>query len=106
MRLALVYKQFGGSGGLEKYLAAFAHELVNRGHELEVITSKVGEGIPEAKIHHIPPFPVLRTQRLLHFNRAAKAKIEELDVDFVLEASSGRRVGVSCPAVASEGQRA
>lgn len=43
VKLALVYHQFIGTGGLERYLQALARALQERGHQIEVITSRVDE---------------------------------------------------------------
>ncbi|MGK0184628.1 MAG: UDP-glucose:(heptosyl)LPS alpha-1,3-glucosyltransferase [Verrucomicrobiales bacterium] len=40
MKLGLVYHQFIDSGGLEKYLVGLSRSLIQRGHELDVVTSE------------------------------------------------------------------
>ena len=84
MRLALIHKQFGGDGGLEKYLATFASRLLDLGHEIDVITSRIGKGAPETAVHEIPPLSFPRSRRLLHFNRNVGEKLASLEVDFSL----------------------
>ncbi|MFT5471441.1 MAG: hypothetical protein ACI8UO_006575, partial [Verrucomicrobiales bacterium] len=34
MKLALVHKQIGGGGGLEKYFAGLAQQLLEAGHDV------------------------------------------------------------------------
>ncbi|MEM7013163.1 MAG: hypothetical protein AAF585_16950 [Verrucomicrobiota bacterium] len=48
MRLALIHKQLGGGGGLEKYLLGFAQQLRDADHDVHVVTQKVA--VPDEEI--------------------------------------------------------
>jgi len=75
VKLALIHHQFIRRGGLEGYLLDFAKRLLERGHAIEIVASRIG---PEAEalgvpIHRIAPTPFSSTLRLRNFDRAAQA---------------------------------
>lgn len=87
MKLALVHKQIGGGGGLEKYLLGLARQLLEAGHEVHVVTQKAELSEAELAgltIHRMPKLPVLRSARLLKFCRDSKRAAAEIDADAVL----------------------
>ncbi len=83
MRIALVHHQFGGGGGLEKYLSGFTQALASQGHELEVITSRVVNppDLPNLQIHTLPRLKVLRALQLVRFQVDSEVMLEQLNPD-------------------------
>jgi len=87
VRIALVHHQFGGGGGLEKYLLGFAQALDGDGHSLQVITSRVVEPLPQladCSIHKIQRIKGLRSLQLLNFDRASAAKARKVEPELTL----------------------
>lgn len=87
MRLALIHKQLGGGGGLEKYLLGFAQQLRDADHDVHVVTQKVvapDEEIAGIRIHRVPKTPIVRTLRLLRFCSDSKSAAAEIGADIVL----------------------
>ncbi len=86
MRIGLVYHQFVSTGGMEKYLLGLTRRLLERGHEVTVVTAKT-DAVTEA-------LPVkwrqLRGGALRDFSRQAAAVLPELGVERV--AGFGRTV--------------
>lgn len=109
MRIALVHHQFGGGGGLEKYLSGFTQALASQGHELEVITSRVIDppDLPNLRIHRIPRVKVLRALQLVRFQLDSEAILSnlkpELSIGFGQTVTQDiHRAGGGCHRVYSE----
>ena len=87
MRVALVHHRFGSGGGLEGYLGEFVRHLAPHGHELEVVTARVGGSLPKIeglRIHQVPRLPLLRSVRLLQFCRDSERRVDQLGADVVI----------------------
>lgn len=87
MKLALIHKQIGGGGGLEKYLVGFAQQLLAAGHEVHLVTQQAEMGEAEAAgltIHQVPKLPGLRSARLLKFCSDSRAAAEKIGADAVI----------------------
>lgn len=108
MRLALLYHQFIRRGGLEGYLYEFASQLKSRGHELELIGSKIDDRFEElaAETFLIKPPPFLSFGMLKRFADRSAEMVPKFNADAVL--GFGRtwrqdihRAGGGCHAVYS-----
>jgi glycosyltransferase involved in cell wall biosynthesis len=108
VRLSLLYHQFIRRGGLEGYLWEFASQLEARGHELELVGSKIDGRFASlaAKTHLIKPPPFLSSWMLKRFAARSAEMVSRLNVDAVL--GFGRtwkqdihRAGGGCHAVYS-----
>lgn len=78
MKLALIYEKFISRGGLENYLYSFASQLVEDGHNLEIITREtdvVTAELKRANFHRIP------RKSLRQFSEAAQSAVAGLEVD-------------------------
>lgn len=87
MRLALVHHQFGGGGGLEKYLVGLVPALIEAGHDLSFVTSRVVNPVPSAenlRILKVDRLPISRTLRLLQFDREGARIAADTNSDLIL----------------------
>lgn len=106
MRLALVYHQCLGVGGLERYLLELARQLGARGHEVTLVTAQT-DGAAEAlgvPIHRIDLKGVPKWRWQAHF--AAQAAALALPVDYTLGfgrtwRQDAHRAGGGCHAIYS-----
>jgi len=75
VKIALIYEKFISRGGLENYLYSFASQLVENGHELEIVTgetdSKTGV-LSNTKFHKIP------RKTLGEFSHQAEQELQSL----------------------------
>ena len=91
MRIALIYHQFVSTGGMEKYLVAFAGRLLEMGHDLEVVTARTDpatEAMP-VRFHRLPRWPPwprwpMASLRLADFARRAEALARALPADITI----------------------
>ncbi len=108
-RLALQHRQFGRGGGLERYLGGFALHLAEAGHDVQIVTSRLGPDAPTHRlltVWRIPELPIFRAARLLAFSRDARRLGAKLSPDLVLgfgstAAQDIHRAGGGCHAVYS-----
>jgi glycosyltransferase involved in cell wall biosynthesis len=88
MKLGLIYHQFVHAGGLENYLIEFARRLLQQGHEIHIITSRVAPEVrsrlKDAKWHMIERPAVSALLRLYLFNKAAATMAGAIDVDLTV----------------------
>jgi len=87
MRIALVHSRLLWQGGLETRLFSYMRYLLENGHEVTVITYKVGEGVelPEgARLIHVNLKLIPRELRPWFFDRRLKTLVATEGFDFVL----------------------
>jgi len=87
MRIALIYHQFVPRGGLEGYLMDFTARLCAAGHELDLVTSEVEEGLDKRfglQIHRVPLVQGSSLLRMWQFERMASRVATELGADVTI----------------------
>ncbi|MFC1680620.1 glycosyltransferase family 4 protein [Pseudomonadota bacterium] len=83
----MIHKQLGGGGGMEQYFTELCRRLVDSGHDVHVITSKIVLPASEAgglRIHRVSYGGPIRSARLLSFNYRAKITAAEIGADVTL----------------------
>ncbi|MDG2123441.1 MAG: glycosyltransferase family 4 protein [Verrucomicrobiales bacterium] len=86
MKAGIVYHQFISDGGLERYLLGLVRALIQRGHEVEVVTARSDDGVAGcgAKVHVLPGGRVKTAGELVAFDDASHDAVGKLGVDVVL----------------------
>ena len=83
MKIGLIYEKFVWGGGLVQYSVSLARALLERGHEVEVITRLADEttqAMP-VKLHVLPTAKWSGARRLWQFNRDATQRVRSLGFD-------------------------
>ncbi len=83
MKLSLIYHQFVRRGGLESYLFEFTRQLLDRGHQVELVGAQFSPeaGKLGASVRAIKSPPWSSTLRVWSFNRDAGALVPMLKAD-------------------------
>ncbi len=87
MRIGLVVEQFDPRrGGLEQWSAQFARQIVDRGHELHVVSNRFGESTADLPLraHRLPA-----SRSRIGFAVAAERVLRPLDLDVIHDTGAG-----------------
>lgn len=84
MRIALNHTRFQVQGGVERYLWAMAHILVDRGHEVHLFCSRFAEPAPKGIIYHRVPMTRLgQTWKAFSFAFNSRKLLLREDFDII-----------------------
>ena len=86
MKIGIIYQKFISTGGMEAYLFGFARELINSGHQLQVITAQTDPATEAlgASIQKVKLPTTSSTLALMKFEREASRLISNLPVDVTI----------------------
>ena len=86
VKIGIIYQKFISTGGMEAYLFRFARELINSGHQLQVITAQTDPATEAlgASIQKVNLPAVSSTLALMKFERIARKLIINLPVDITI----------------------
>ena len=85
MKIALIHKKYTTHGGTERYMVGLSKFLVEKGHEVHVITGNVDEGSKEEKInyHLVPAWGKHLGIDKYIFAQSAKREVKKHNFDIV-----------------------
>ena len=84
-KIAILKNRFDKIGGLEKQTLLIANKLIQKNHNLSIITSKQNDNIPlKASFYFIKKIPFFSFLKIFFFNQQAKKIILKQNFDIVL----------------------
>ncbi|HEV8441284.1 MAG TPA: glycosyltransferase family 4 protein [Methylomirabilota bacterium] len=83
MRLAIICRAFSFHGGVETATAGLMSELIRRGHDLDLLSTKGQQDLPGVRVRRLPTVRQPSLLRLLSFALAARRAVSRASYDIV-----------------------
>jgi UDP-glucose:(heptosyl)LPS alpha-1,3-glucosyltransferase len=91
VKLAIVCRPLSAQGGVETATAGLLGELSRRGHEIDLLTTGLREGVPGVRVRRLPVLPQPSSIRLLSFAILARRALAGRGYDIVQSHERGLR---------------